>query len=183
MFIQRLITVLTLNGRLSHVFSLLASKFDKILDGLAGLFAAKWLHCRGLETALCLVAAIFGFSLLFHPNESMCFREPNDFWLFVHTKYFGIPFILYAAISAAGIALNIYGSCYAKKVRIFGLTLGMLLWFLLFYTLVIFKGSLGFLSFCIVAAISSIRLLGLAGADWPPADDPCRAPLDKSKDH
>lgn len=136
---------------------------------IAILLAAPWLgHGRAVEAYLTIVAGVYGALLLFVPDGAFNSQITADIAWLGYGYYLAIPLLGKAALNGAGLIGNIRGNPGSRSLRFVGAMLGTTIWLFLAakFFLVGAAATAGF-SFCLVAILFSIRIMGLALADLP----------------
>ncbi len=132
------------------------------------IVGARWLgHGRATEFMLSLIALLYGIILLFSgaAGESVA---TWDLALWGYGHWIAVPFIVKAVLSGSGLVGNLRGWPFSATLRFSGAFLGSVLWAWYLVKLLLFGaiGSLGF-SFCVIAAIMSIRIMAMSRANLP----------------
>jgi hypothetical protein len=135
---------------------------------LAELFAARWLgHGRAIECYLACVTVIYGVALLM-PGAAFDSRVTYDLAWLGYGQVLAIPLLLHAVLAGTGLAGNIAGWRSSRMLRFFGGMLGCAIW--TWYTIKFALGdqfaAVGF-PFCAMAALFSVRVMGMALANLP----------------
>jgi hypothetical protein len=136
---------------------------------LADLLAARWLgHGRAVECMLAVVAGYYGILLLMVPGAAFDSVATADIAWHGYGRIVAIPLLMKAALTGGGLILNIRGKRFSRQMRMSGAFIGSVIWIWLSlkYANLGTVATVGFV-FCNVAAVFSIRIMGMAAAGMP----------------
>jgi len=139
------------------------------LKGDVSILAAPWLgHGRAVECFLTCVAAMQGLILLFDTTAAYDSKATVDLAWWGYGQWLALPFLVKATLSGSGLIFNIHGLPYSRALRFSGAFVGCMIWTWYAAKLLLLgaPAAMG-TPFCIMSALFSMRIMGLALAGLP----------------
>lgn len=126
-------------------------------------------HGRATESALALVAALYGILLLTNAGSQLAtVNVTEDIYWLGYSRFLAVPFLIKSALSGFGVYGNIMGWGHSRHFRLYGAMIGGFLWsWYASKAWAVGSGtSLGFAA-SVVFLLLSVRTMALVSADLP----------------
>lgn len=135
---------------------------------LASLIAARWLgHGRAVECFLACTAGLLGVGILAFPGASCVSVATSGLPADGYGRLLLVQPLLKAALTGGGLFLNIQGGPYSNQIRFFGALIGSFIWVWLIFQFAPLDVFLFLGPFLVMAALFSVRIMGMALAGVP----------------